>query len=162
MTTDVFYQGQGIRDIEHIEVAPEYSFADLKALLIKKHGCQTGILIFLEDSEEPLDEALFLRDHVGPHGVKVHIHSCRQIKVSVTFNGDTVHHKFTPATTVARVKHWAAEKKFGMSPAEASEHVLQIVGTHDRPAPGTHLGALQHCKECRIAFDLVPDERVNG
>ena len=40
--------------------------------------------------------------------------------------------------------------------------MLQIAGTHDRPAPGTHLGTLAACPECCFAFDLVPDERVNG
>ena len=66
------------------------------------------------------------------------------------------------ATTVARVKHWAAQRKFNMSPEEASEHVLQIKGSHDRPAPGTHLGTLAACPQCAVAFDLVPDQRVNG
>ena len=49
-----------------------------------------------------------------------------------------------------------------MSPEEASEHSLQIAGTYDRPAPRTHLGALTTCPHCRIAFDLVADQRVNG
>ena len=45
---------------------------------------------------------------------------------------------------------------------EAGEHVLQLAGSHDRPAPGTHIGALTHGKVCGLAFDLVADERVNG
>lgn len=162
MTINVFYQGEGIRDIQHLEVAPEQNFGELKAILAKKHSFEGGILLFLEDSDEPANEAQLLKEHAGPSGIKIHVHRCRHIEVSVTFNCKTVNRKFTPATTVARVKRWAAEKEFNMSAAEASEHVLQITGTHDRPAPGTHLGAIQHCKTCRIAFDLVPDERVNG
>jgi hypothetical protein len=49
-----------------------------------------------------------------------------------------------------------------MTPEEAGEHVLQIAGTHDRPAPSTHLGALAACPHCQVIFDLVPDQRVNG
>ena len=49
-----------------------------------------------------------------------------------------------------------------MSAEEAGEHVLQIVGTHERPSPGTHVGALNDDKERVVAFDLVPDERVQG
>jgi hypothetical protein len=60
------------------------------------------------------------------------------------------------------VKRWAAEHKFGMSEEEAGEHVLQIAGGHDRPAPGTHIGSLTDSKACGLAFDLVADERVNG
>ena len=49
-----------------------------------------------------------------------------------------------------------------MSAEDAGEHLLQIVGTQDRPAHGVHLGALVVSPDCKIAFDLVPDQRVNG
>ena len=159
---DVFYQGEGVREIEHIELGPEHTFGSLKAILAEKHGLEADILIFLEDSDEPVSELLLLREHAGHAGVKVHVHRCRHVEVAVTFNDETVHHRFGPGTTVGRVKRWAAEHKFKMSPEEASEHVLQIKGTYDRPAPGTHLGTLAACPKCAVAFDLVPDQRVNG
>jgi hypothetical protein len=159
---DIFYQGEGLREIEHIEVGPEHTFSTLKTLIIEKHSLQSDVLIFLEDSDEPVDEAVVVRQHVGPTGVKAHLHRCRHIEVDVRFNNETVHHRFGPGATIARVKRWAAEHKFGMTPEEASEHVLQILGTQDRPSPGTHLGALTKCPHCQLAFDLVPDQRVNG
>ncbi len=159
---DVFYQIEGERDIQHVEVGPEHTFGALRALLVERHGIVEEALIFLEDSEEPIEEAILIREHAGHAGVKAHVHRCRHVEVSVTFNNETVQHRFSPATTVARVKHWAAVTKFKMTEAEASEHVLQIVGTHDRPTPGTHLGALAKCPHCRVAFSLVPDQRVNG
>jgi hypothetical protein len=159
---DVFYQGEGIREIAHFEADHEHTFAVIKLAIIEKHGLHKETLIYLEDRDEPVDETCLVRDHAGHAGIKAHLHRCRHIAVGVTFNGETVHHKFGPGTTVARVKTWAAEHKFGMSPQEAGEHVLQIAGTKDRPDPGTHLGAIAACPDCRIAFDLVPNERVNG
>lgn len=159
---DIFYQGEGLREIDHIEAGPEQTFSSLKALLIEKHGFQGDVFIFLEDSDEPLDETVLVRQHAGPAGIKAHVHRCRHVEVHVRFNNATVQHRFAPGATVARVKTWAAERKFGMTPEEASEHVLQIAGTPDRPAPGTHLGALTRCPDCRLSFDLVPDHRVNG
>ena len=159
---DVFYQGEGLADVEHIEVGPEQSFDALKTLLVHKHGLDSDVIIFLEDSDEPLDEHQVVREHVGSAGVKLHLHRCRHIEVAVTFNAEMVHRRFGPGTTIARVKRWAAEGEFKMSKEEASEHVLQISGTHDRPAPGTHLGALTSRPACRVAFDLVADQRVNG
>ena len=159
---DVFYQGEGIGEIAHIELDPGATFAILKTLLIEKHGVAHGALLFLEDEDEPLDEAMLVIDHGTGKGLKVHVHRCRHVEVTVTFNGETVERRFSPSATAARVKHWAAENKFGMSDEEAGEHVLQIAGTHDRPAPGTHIGALTDGKVCGLAFDLVPDERVNG
>ena len=159
---DIFYQGEGIREIEHIEVDEEHNFAALKAILAEKHGLAGDLLLFLEDGDEPVDEVIIVREHAGDCGIKIHLHRCRHVEVAVTFNGEAVHHRFAPGSTVARVKRWAAEHKFGMSPEEASEHVLQLAGSHDRPSPGTHLGTLVTCPHCRLAFQLVPDERVNG
>ena len=49
-----------------------------------------------------------------------------------------------------------------MTQQEATHHHLQIAGTKDRPDPGAHLGTLASYPECKVAFDLVPDESVNG
>ena len=62
---NVFYQGEGVREIEHIELGPEHTFASLKAILIEKHGLATDILVFLEDSDEPASEVLLLRENAG-------------------------------------------------------------------------------------------------
>lgn len=161
---DVFYQGEGIREIEHIEIGSHHSFSDLKAELASKHGMGTEpeVLMFIEDRDEPIDGDVLVREHAEACIIKIHVHRCRHIEVTVTFNGETVEHRFGPGTTIARVKRWAAEHEFGMSPEDASEHVLQIAGSDERPAPGTHLGSLVRHGKCRLAFDLVPDERVNG
>jgi hypothetical protein len=161
-TIDIFYQGEGIQEIAHIEADSEDTFSIIKRTIVENHRLTGETLLFLEDTDEPVDEQLIAREHVGPVGLKAHVHRCQHIKAEVAFNGEIVHHHFGPGTTVARVKTWAAERKFCMSPQEAGEHVLQIAGTKDRPDPGTHLGTLVHCPECRIAFDLVPHERVNG
>lgn len=159
---DLFYQGEGLGEIAHLELDPELTFAKLKSLLAEKHGVPLNAMLFLEDQDEPCDESALVREHASAQGLKIHAHRCRHIEVAVSFNGETVDHRFPPSATVARVKRWAAERKFGMSDDEAGEHVLQISGTHDRPAPGTHIGSLTDGKVCGLAFDLVPDERVNG
>ena len=82
---DVFYQGEGIREIAHFEADPEQSFAALKLAIIEKHGMNKDTLIYLEDSDEPLDERHFVRDHVGRAGIKAHLHRCRHVAVAVTF-----------------------------------------------------------------------------
>lgn len=161
-TIDLFYQGEGVAEIEHLEIEPDTTFADLKARLIEKHGGAADALLFAEDEDDPLEDAQTVKDRAGGKGLKLHLHRCRHITVAVTYNGETIDRKFAPGATVARVKRWAAERKFGMTEEEAGEHVLQISGTHERPSPGTHIGALANRKTCGVAFDLVPDERVNG
>jgi hypothetical protein len=159
---DIFYQGHGIREFEHIEVQPDQTVAIIKAVLIEKHGCELDTLIFMEDQEAPLEDHMVIGTLCGAAGVRVHLHRCRHVSVEVTFGGEPVQHTFAPGTTVARVKYWAAVEKFHMTPEEAGEHHLQIAGTQDRPAPGTHIGTLASCPDCLVRFDLVPDQRVNG
>ena len=159
---DLFYQGEGVGEISHIELELDATFALLKSRLTEKHQIPVEALLFLEDEDDPIDESVLVKDRATAKGLKIHIHRCRHVEVSVMFNVEKVERRFPPSATVARVKRWAAEKKFGMSEEEAGEHVLQIAGTHERPTPGTHIGVLTDGKVCGLAFDLVPDERVNG
>lgn len=159
---DIFYQCDGVTSIEHIEIEHGSTFSDLKDLIAKKHNLKGALLLFLEDGDDPVNEAEIICGQKNPAGIKAHVHRCRRIEVTVTYNGESVEAAFPPSTTIARLKKWAAEKKFGMTEEEASEHVLQIAGTHDRPAPNIHIGTLTDCKKCKIEFDLVPDERING
>jgi hypothetical protein len=160
-TIPVFYQAESLGRIEHLPFPVESSLADLLEALRAKHGISDTALLFLEDAEEPADLKRLLRDLASAQGLKVHLHRCHRIEVSVTFNG-TKEHSFSPGASVARVKRWAVEKAFPMSPEDAGEHVLQIAGTTERPSLSTHLGSLTACPGCRVRFDLVPHERVNG
>lgn len=160
---NLFYQGEGVTDLDVIELQPDATVAVLKAVLVEKHGIALeGLLVFLEDEEEPIEEVVLIGERIPTEDCKVHVHHCRHVHVTVSYNGEPAEHRFSPSATVARIKHWAAVKKFGMSEEEAGEHVLQLAGTHDRRAPGTHIGSLTHGKVCSVAFDLVPDERIHG
>ena len=148
-SVDVFYQGEGIPEIAYLEAAPSYSFAVIKLVIIERHRLKLGTRLYLEDKDEPVNEWHLVGDHAGRACVKIHVHRCRHILAAINFNGDTVRHRFGPGTTVARARTWAAERQFGMTPLEAAEHVLQISGTQDQPAPGVHLGALASCPHLR-------------
>jgi hypothetical protein len=159
---EIFYQGEGLGEIQYLEIEPNATFGSVKSRLSEMHGLTTESLLFIEDDEVPLDDDCLVSDRADQSGIKCHVHRCRHIEVTVAFNAETAEHRFSPSATIAKVKCWVAEHKFGMTPEEAGEHVLQIAGTHDRPTPGTHIGALTDGRICGLAFDLVPDERVNG
>jgi hypothetical protein len=160
-TIPVFYQAESLGRIGHANLSPDATLADVLAWIRAQHATDAAALLFLEDADEPAELTARLQDLAGPKGLKVHVHRCHRIEVSVTFNG-TKEHLFAPSATVARVKRWATEKAFPMSPEEAGEHVLQISGTTERPNLGTHLGTLAAHQHCHARFDLVPNERVNG
>ena len=158
---DLFYQGEGLKDINYLEIDPDLTFRELKKIVHEKHGIPLDVLVFIEGKSGPVGEDESVKDYVTAKGIKVHFHRHREVKVRVTFNGKTVEGEFPPATTVANVRGWAAVSEFGMSEDEAGEHVLQVSGTHDRPSPDTHLGTLGEGKRV-VEFDLVADERVQG
>ena len=158
----VFYQLEGAAGVDHLEFPDDATFADLIKTLVGKHGVDADTLLFVQDGEEPVGPEGPLASAAHGGAVKVQAHRCKRINVSVTFNGRTVSDTFAPGTTVGRLKKWAAEKQFHMSPDEAGEHVLQIAGTQDRPAPNVHVGSLATHPACHVTFDLVPNERVNG
>ena len=59
-SVDIFYQGHGIREFEHIEVLPDHTVAMIRAILIEKHGCEPDTLIFMEDHEAPLEDHIVI------------------------------------------------------------------------------------------------------
>ncbi|MCZ7600609.1 MAG: hypothetical protein M5U09_26750 [Gammaproteobacteria bacterium] len=103
-------------------------------------------------------------DAVGiVHRGRVHVHRCRRVAVSVNFNGDTTGEDFPPSATVGRVKKWAVSKKaFNLQSVDATEHVLQMCNSSTRPDEDVHIGTLVTAPDCRLCFDLVAKQRVEG
>jgi hypothetical protein len=157
---DIFYQGEHSREIDVVEAVLAETLGDLKQRLAQRHPVLATALIFVEDADEPLEETVVIETIVVGGSAKLHLHRGRHISVTVAFAGARKERTFAPSATVARVKTWAAEV-FGLSPDDAGEHVLQIAGTHERPSPATHVGSLAGAT-CKVAFDLVPNERING
>ena len=159
---DVFYQGEDLQDIQHLELDASSTFAKFKKLICEKYGISDDIHVFLEDSEDPVDDHNCMSDFGDKSGLKLHFHRRHRIEVCVSFNGEEVSRRFSPSATISRVKRWAAQRKLDMTKEEAGEHLLQISGSHDRPHPGTHIGTLSNGHCTKLEFDLVPDQRING
>jgi hypothetical protein len=144
---DAFYQGEGIAALEHLEIGGDETFGALRAAIAKKHGASSDARLFFEDEPEPIGDDVTIASKAGRSGIKVHLHRCREIKVTVHFKDKSVHDKFAPGTTIAKVEHWAAVEKFHMTEEEASHH---------------HIGTLVTSNKCAVEFDLVSTPRVNG
>lgn len=162
--TDILLQGEHIPDIQVVDLGPGKGVEDVLTAAAKHRGGESEgeYHVFTEESDEPLARGDKLPESGEGHPLHVHVHRCRRVAVTVTFNGVTKEHDFGPGTPIAAVKKWAAIKAFGMDPGDAAEHVLQIAGTTDRPEPDTHIGTLVTCPDCQLAFDLVPLKRVEG
>ena len=163
-TIQVLLQGECIPDIQVVEFGVEDTVKDLLEVAAK---CRSEViegefLVFAEGGAEPITDGDKLSESKDRQPVPLHVHRCSLVLVTVMFNGVCKGHEFSPATTVADIKKFAAIREFGMKPADAAEHVLQFSGSTERPEPETHVGALVSCPDCRISFDLVPHKRVEG
>ncbi len=160
---NVFLQGEGIKDIVRLQLEPRSTALDVKRACASQLGVQMNgeAAMFLEDREEPLEDTATLESLAGKHGVRLHVHRCRRVAVKVTYSSRTVEHAFGPGVTVGTVKRLAA-KELGITKEDAAELILQIAGTQEQPDVDVHIGTLATCPACAIAFDLVPNPRIQG
>lgn len=163
--TRVYIQSEFFSDIKLVEINDEATIAELKHAVLALLPAGTDVsdltLSVEDEDDDPNRHATHVKHLKKEHGVRVHLHRCKQIEVQVRFCAEVVHHKFCPATTVGRVRLWAGEK-FGMAPGDIAEHVLQVVGTTEQPDVDIHIGTLTKCPQCSVNFDLVPAHRING
>lgn len=165
MPTRVYIQSEQFSDIKLVEIDDHATIDELKQAAIELLPPGTDVSALTLSVEDDDDDAHAHATHVKhlkkEHGIRVHLHRCKHIEVSVRFGAETVHHQFSPATTVGRVRLWAGHK-LGMQPGDIAEHVLQLAGTNEQPDVDVHIGTLTKCPECSVTFDLVPAHRING
>lgn len=166
-TIELFVQGEGIPDIVLVRVPVAGTVGDIleagRAHRRADAGDAGTFVIFLEDAEEALDPAATLEAAGIRHRGRVHIHRCRQVAVTVNYNGRQLARSFPPSATIRRVKRWVDSKEgFDLRGVDATEHLLQVCGSNIRPDEDTHIGALVHLPGCPLCLDLVAKQRVEG
>jgi hypothetical protein len=157
----LFLQFEGHRPVELIQVSEAAVIADVLAAAASLGAEVEDAFVFLEFEEAPLTHDKPLLGQGVRDKARVHVHRCKRIRVALNFpNEPETHHEFAPSATVAQVKAWYVDK-LKMPPVDATDHVLQLAGTKDRPDPDVQVGALVH-GSCEVSFTLVPIKRVEG
>jgi hypothetical protein len=162
-TLQLFLQFEGHRGIEVVRIEDTATMQELLQAAVQAglpEDRKDGASVFAHESETPLDLSSTLKDAGIGDKHRVHVHRCKRVEVTLHFNEVTEKLHFPPSATVERVKREFV-KKIHMSPVDATEHVLQLCGSTDRPEPDTHIGSLV-CGCCSLCFDLVPIKRVEG
>lgn len=159
---NVFLQGEGIKDVLRLQLEPQSTTLDVKRACASQ-GVQANdeAAVFAEDQDEPLTDTATMDSIADKHGARLHMHRCRRVGVKVTYSGRMIERLFGPGRTVGAVKRWAAQE-LGIGKEDAAELILQLAGTHEQPDVDVHIGALAQCPACALAFDLVPNPRIQG
>ena len=160
---NVFLQGEGIKDVLRVEVDPLSTALDVKRVCASQVGVRIDgeTSVFLEDLDEPLTDDVTIGSIADKHVARLHLHRCHRVAVKVKYSGRNVERVFGPGATIGAVKRWAA-KELGIPKQDAAELILQIAGTQEQPDVDIHIGTLTTCPTCAIAFDLVPNPRIQG
>lgn len=161
MKVMIFAQSELLSDVRTVEVEHDVGSAGLREALLAvlpQTPDRNSLLWYIEDSD---DEHAIENMTEIPHGLRVHLHRLKGIDVVVRYAGRDVRRTFRPSATIRRVKRWATQE-FGIAPSDATELMLQISGTDQRPDPDTHIGSLVKFPNKSLCLDLVPSTRVNG
>lgn len=163
MKTRVYVQSEFLSEMKLVEVDDDATIEDLKQacrsiLPPEAHGAELSF--FVEDVGSETD-ATHVKHLKNPHGVRVHLHRCKKVNVTVQFAGRAELHEFQPATTIGHIRQWAGHK-LGMQSNDIAEHILQLSGSTTQPDIDVHVGTIAKCPACSVDFDLVPAHRING
>jgi len=170
----IVLQCEGAAQLLVGDVKGQQTVGEALKALGAQHTGQEGYLVFAEGRDGPIDLHAPVqtmaagkdndkdRDKGQNEVIRLHEGRCQRVSVSVTFNGVTQSREFPPVTRVVHVHQWATHNAFDMSPRDAAEHVLELVGGDDRPDADTQIGTLTSGTLCAVAFDLVPFKRVEG
>ena len=164
---ELFLQGETIREISLIRVPANGTIGDILRAARENGFALAGddqtIIVQKENAEEVLALDLPLETAGITHRSRLHLHRCRFLEVTVHFNGRHIQQQFPPSTTIEQVKRWAVGKEgFQLHELDATEHVLQICSSQQRPDEDIHIGTLVQFPQRSLCFDFVPKQRVEG
>ncbi len=160
----LFVQAEGQNALFDLKLKEEATWGELTDIVRKAAGdLGPSAIVLLEDRDDEVGLEVKVGTLKGTDGtVRVHVHRCHQIAVTVDYTGrPTLHHPFRPSTTVGKVKAWAGDK-LGIGPVDLAELVLEVAGTNKRPDADIHIGTLVQPGQCAVAFNLVFTKRVQG
>ncbi len=163
METKIIIDGEGLSDVE-VMVIPEGSTGREVVRII---ATKTGIgideaLLFVEDSDEPLDLDLIIKEDQAAHTIH-HVHRARRVNVSVHYQNKIKTEAFSPSTRIQVVLDWAVSPQgFNIDPAIAPEMELSLHGETKELPKQAHIGRYVRHPHHELSLDLIRGVVPNG
>lgn len=163
MSKRIIVQSEFARDGIVVKVGEHASETDItKAILatVPAEHARADFQVF-DEGDDDTESRGFADNEQLERGRVFHVGRCKQVHVTVRYAGRLVERRFPPVTRVGRLKRWAT-KELGISPADANELVLQVVGSTVQPTRDQHVGSFVETGTCNAVFDLVRTYTING
>ena len=111
------------------------------------------------NEQSPVDANLPI-EKIGLRVRHIHCYVCPHVVVDVNFGAQTEQWKFSPATAVSVVTHWA-RRKLRLDDAAAADYVLRECDSDNQPRSDMYLGELVSAT-CSLCFNLVKEVTPQG
>lgn len=162
MQIDVLMDGEGIPEIEVIQISEDAPLAQAVEAIAERMGWESSMyLVFVENEDEPCDTSQPVPAH---HRRCVHhVHRHHRVEVEVDYLGGETKRAFSPSTTVRRVLDWAiGPDGFKIDPAFAAEMLLALPGSQDPLPNSAHIGCFAKGPENKLGLTLLRGVIPNG
>ncbi|MEO3810787.1 hypothetical protein ABGB17_17445 [Sphaerisporangium sp. B11E5] len=113
------------------------------------------------DQDEALDVTRTVEELFGSRNAHVIVHSCREVRVTVTYGGSSRNIQAKPGWRVAKV-HREAIKAFQIDEASAADLILRLPGSTEELSETVPIGGYAAEGTCSVALDLAPHIRAQG
>ena len=161
MDIDVLVDGEGIPEIEIIQIDEDAPLARAVEVIAERAGENASTyLVFVENEDEPCDTSQPVPPH---HRRRVHhIHRHHRIDVGVGYSGEQVTRAFSPSSTVRRVLDWAiGPEGLNIDPSFAAEMRLALPGSQSPLPDSAHIGCFAkgpgHALELTLLRGVIPN-----
>ncbi|WP_328855384.1 hypothetical protein OHB01_12620 [Microbispora hainanensis] len=138
----------------HTDIAPGTPLNEIVAV-------GSGSLAYGFDQDEALDVTKTVEELFGGGNVHVIVHSCREVRVTVTYGGSSRIVQAKPGWRVAKVRREAINA-FQIDEASAAELVLRLPGSGEELPETDPIGGYAAEGTCSVALDLAPHVRAQG
>jgi hypothetical protein len=160
---EIYLHGAGTTEEKIIKIPEDATVDDV--IQVAKHiglAADSDVVITIEDAEELLHADARLCDCGVRHKHHMHCHTCRNVEVTVHFNGQAKTYRFTPSRRVKGVLRWAV-KAFELHGVDGENKELRLDS-----ASGTilqsqqHIGSFVRAPHCQVELFLTSIAEVQG
>jgi hypothetical protein len=156
---EILVEGAGMTQVVPVAVKPNAPLQEVISSVARIGNFPPqDAFIFLENESKPLNPNLPLDENHPRHRIH-HVHTQKEIAVTVFFNGKEHPMHFSPATTVKKVTAWA-DYQCEIFDQDAAETYLAIHG-YSAPLPsGAHIGRFVMHDKKNLELDLLTFTKV--
>jgi hypothetical protein len=157
---EIWVEGAGMTQIVPVAVKPNAPLQEVISSVARIGNFPPqDAFIFLENESNPLNPNLPLDANHPRHRIH-HVHTQKEIAVTVFYNGKEHQMHFSPATTVKKVNAWA-DYQCEIFDQDAAEAYLAIHG-YSAPLPSAaHIGRFVMHDQKHLELDLLTFTKVN-